>query len=34
MRNKILSVRLSVAMAFGLWYYVITVISPGSTDTY
>lgn len=34
MRNKILSVLLSVAMAFGLWYYVITVISPGSTDTY
>ena len=34
MKKKILSALLSVAMAFGLWYYVISVISPGSTDTF
>ena len=34
MRKKIISVLLSVILAFGLWYYVITVISPDSTDTY
>lgn len=34
MRNKLISVLLSVAMAFGLWYYVITVISPNTTDTF
>ena len=34
MKNKILSVLLSVILAFALWYYVITVVSPGSTDTF
>lgn len=34
MKNKILSVLLSVALAFGLWYYVITVISPNTTETF
>ena len=34
MKSKLISVLLSVAMAFGLWYYVISVISPGSTDTF
>lgn len=33
MKSKILSVLLSVAIALGLWLYVITVESPGSTDT-
>lgn len=32
--NKIFSVILSIAVAFGLWIYVITVISPGSSETY
>lgn len=30
MKNKVLTALLSVAIAFGLWLYVITVISPGS----
>lgn len=34
MKNKILSGLLSVVIAFGLWMYVITYISPGSEDTY
>ena len=34
MKNKIGSVILSVVIAFGLWLYVITSVSPGSTDTY
>ena len=34
MKNKILSMLLSVILAFALWYYVITVVSPGSTDTF
>lgn len=34
MRNKILSGLLSVAIAFGLWLYVITYVSPGSEETY
>lgn len=32
--NKLFSVILSIAVAFGLWIYVITVISPGSSETY
>ena len=32
MKNKIWSALLSVAIAFTLWYYVITVISPGSEE--
>ena len=34
MRNKFLSGLLSVAIAFGMWLYVITYVSPGSEDTY
>ena len=34
MKRKIGSVLLSLACAFGLWLYVITTVSPGSTDTY
>jgi len=33
MKNKIWSFLLSLAIAFVLWFYVITVVSPGSTDT-
>ena len=33
MKNKIWSIFLSLSVAFMLWYYVITVVSPGSTDT-
>ncbi len=33
MMKKILTMLLSVAVAFGLWLYVITVVSPGSSDT-
>lgn len=32
--NKFTSILLSVAVAFGMWFYVITAVSPGSTDTY
>lgn len=34
MKSKFSSVLLSVAIAFGLWLYVITAVSPGSADTY
>ena len=33
MKSKIWSIFLSLSVAFMLWYYVITVVSPGSTDT-
>ncbi len=33
MKNKLLTLLLSVVIAFGLWLYVITVVSPGSSDT-
>ncbi len=33
MKNKIWTVVLSVLIAFGMWLYVITVESPGSTET-
>lgn len=33
MKSKLLSILLALAIAFGLWLYVITVVSPGSTDT-
>ena len=33
MKSKIWSVFLSLVIAFVLWFYVITVVSPGSTDT-
>ena len=34
MKNKILGILLSVVVAFGLWMYVITVVSPESEKTY
>lgn len=33
MKNKFLSALLSVVIAFGMWYYVITVDAPDFTDT-
>ncbi len=34
MKNKLSSVFLAVIIAFGLWMYVITTVSPNSTETY
>lgn len=34
MKNKIWKLLLSFALAFALWLYVITVVSPGSKDTF
>ena len=34
MKSKLLSFLLSLTIAFTLWYYVITVVSPGSEETY
>lgn len=34
MKNKIFGALLSLIIAFGLWLYVITVESPGSSETY
>lgn len=34
MKNRIGAILLSVAIAFGLWYYVISVVSPDSENTY
>lgn len=34
MRSKIGSILVSIVIAVGLWLYVITAVSPGSTDTY
>ena len=34
MKSKLTSIALSVAIAFGLWMYVITSVSPGSEETY
>jgi len=34
LKSKIISILLSLAIAFGLWLYVITVVSPGSEETY
>ena len=34
MKNKLLSLALSVLIAFGLWMYVITEVSPNSEWTY
>lgn len=34
MKNKLLTILLSVAIAFGLWIYVITVEQPESEETY
>ena len=33
MKSKILTFLLSVLFAFGLWLYVITVVSPDSSGT-
>lgn len=34
MKNKIGSILLSIVVAFALWLYVITAVSPGSRETY
>ncbi len=34
MKNKIISFLISLVIAFGLWLYVITYVSPGSEETY
>lgn len=34
MKSKISSALLAVVIAFGLWIYVITTVSPNSTETY
>jgi len=34
MKNKFLSIALSVVIAFALWLYVITTVSPASEETY
>lgn len=34
MKNKLLSILLSLAIAFGLWLYVITVVDPESEGSY
>lgn len=34
MKNKVYSVALSLLIAFGLWCYVITTVSPGYEDTF
>jgi len=34
MKNKVLSILLSAVVAFGLWVYVITVVSPESEKVY
>ena len=34
MKNKLVMVLLSAVVAFGLWLYVVTVISPESEETY
>lgn len=34
MKNKILTALLSLAISLGLWLYVVTVVSPGSEETY
>lgn len=34
MKSKLTSILLSLVIAFGLWMYVITSVSPGSEETY
>ena len=34
MKNKLISLLISVAVALGMWLYVITVVSPGSKATF
>ena len=33
-KNRLLSTLLAVSVAFVLWVYVITVVSPNSEDTF
>ena len=32
--NKIVTALLAIAIAFGLWFYVVTVVKPDTTNTY
>ena len=34
MKNKITSFLLALIIAFGLWVFVITTVSPGSVETF
>ena len=34
MKDKLVSIALSALIAFGLWMYVITEVSPNSEDTF
>lgn len=34
MKNKLVSILISIAVALGMWLYVITVVSPGSKTTF
>ena len=34
MKNKITSFLLALVIAFGLWVYVITSVSPGSQESF
>ncbi len=34
MKNKVVAMLVSLLIAFGLWVYVITTVSPGSEETY
>ena len=34
MKNRLGSILLSIVIAFGLWLYVITYVSPNSEETY
>ena len=34
MKNRITSFLLALAIAFGLWVFVITTVSPGSVETF
>lgn len=34
MKSKLSTILISIAVAFGLWMYVITSVSPGSEETY
>lgn len=34
MKNKLISILISVVVAFSMWLYVITVVSPGSKNTF
>ena len=34
MKNKVISILVAVALAFVFWLYVVTVVSPESSETY